>query len=84
MLSDHEDHHYTQVAYCNELFELYSDEGVRISADDKNKINVSSLAVSGYLQIRRFFPAAASPNYMYFDHDFPYAGSKISLVAILF
>ena len=76
--ADHEDHHYTmaQIGYCNELFQLHADEGLRISADDKNEINVGSLAVSRYFQLRRFFPTADSPNHL--DRDFPYAGSKIS------
>ena len=56
--SDHEYDHYTmaQITYCNKLFELYSNEGVRLSAGDKIKINVDSLAESHYFQIRQFFP----------------------------
>ena len=75
---DHEDHHYTmaQVAYLNELFQLYEEECICISADDKNKINVGSLAVSRYFQLRLFFPTTDSPDFL--DHDFPYPGAKIS------
>lgn len=75
--TEHVDLHFTmaQVNYANELFELFPDECVRISVDDKNKINVGTLAVSRFFQINRFFPAKDQPNYP--DHDFPYANSKI-------
>lgn len=64
-----------QVAYANELFELFGDECVRMSVDDKNKINVGTLAVSRFFQIQKFFPVNDAPNYN--DHDFPYPDSKI-------
>ena len=75
--TEHVDLHFTiaQVNYANELFELFPDECVQISVDDKNKINVGTLAVSRFFQINRFFPANDRPNYH--DHDFPYANSKI-------
>ena len=75
--SDNADLHYTmaQVGYANELFELYSDECVRISADDKNKVNIGTLAVSRFYQINKFFPMNDSPNYG--DHDFPHPDCKI-------
>ena len=43
--AEHVDLHFTiaQVNYANELFELFSDECVRNSADDKNKINVGTV-----------------------------------------
>ena len=47
-----------------------------ISADDKAKINVGTLAVSRYHQIRKFFLSHDAPNYD--DHDFPDRGSKIT------
>ena len=74
---DAADLHYTmaQVGYANELFELFHDEAVRISADDKNKINVGTLAVSRYFQIRKYFPSDDTPNYT--DHDFPLPDAKI-------
>ena len=40
-----------------------------------NKINVGTLAVSRYHQIRRLFLVDDSPNYD--DHDFPTPGYKI-------
>ena len=40
-----------------------------------NKINIGSLAVSRYHQLRRFFPTDDQPQYS--DHDFPLRKSKI-------
>ena len=69
--SDNEDHHYTisQVAYWNELFQLYEEEYICISADGTNKINVGSLAVCRYFQLLHIFPTTHSPDFL--DHDFP-------------
>lgn len=75
--AEHQDLHFTmaQVGYANELFELFHDEAARISVDDKNKVNVGTLAVSRFFHISKFFPVDDSPNYG--DHDFPYPDSKI-------
>ena len=39
----------------SEAGEYFHDEVIRISADDKNKVNVGTLAVSRYHQISHFF-----------------------------
>ena len=71
------DLHFTmaEVAYANELFELFSDECIQLLVDDKNKINVGALAVLRYFQINRFFPVNDKPDYN--DHDFPHPDCKI-------
>lgn len=75
VLHEHQDHHYCSslVASVNELFEEFGE--LRVSCDDKNKINVGTPAVSHYHQISSFFMVGSSPNLP--DHDFPYANSKI-------
>ena len=75
--AEHKDLHFTmaQVGYVNELFELFHEETARISVDDKNKVNVGTLAVSRFFHISKFFPINDAPNYG--DHDFPYPDSKI-------
>ena len=75
---DHPDLHYTraQVKMAHELFALYPNEGLRISADDKNKIHIGKLAVSRYFKLRKYFPQTDSPNYP--THDFPQANTKIN------
>ena len=50
-------------------------ETVALSADDKNKLNVGTLAVSRYFNQRKFFMTNDQPNYP--DHDFPYSGAKL-------
>lgn len=50
-------------------------ETVALSADDKNKLNVGTLAVSRYFNIGKFFMTNDQPNYP--DHDFPYSGAKL-------
>ena len=76
--SDHKDLHFcrSQASMFCEAAEFYSDEVIRISADDKNKVNVGTLAVSRYHQLSRFFMENDSPNYL--DHDFPIPGYKIT------
>ncbi|XP_033112635.1 uncharacterized protein LOC117113425 [Anneissia japonica] len=64
-----------QSAMLNEACTFSKDDCIRVSCDDKNKINVGTLAVSRYHQIRRFYLEDDQPEYN--DHDFPYAGSKI-------
>ena len=71
----HQDLRYSQcqVTYVNELFPQFHQ--LRLSCDDKNKVNVGTPAVSRYHQIATFFLRGSEPNF--FDHDFPYANSKI-------
>lgn len=64
-----------QVAYANELFELFNDECIWLSVDDKNKINMRTLAVYRYFQINRFFPVNDKPDYN--DHDIPHPDCKV-------
>ena len=72
---EHAHLHYTQaqVQYVNEIFQFFG--CTRISADDKNKVNVGTPAVSRYHQISAFFMVDDAPNQL--DHDFPYANSKL-------
>ncbi len=62
------------MALVNEMFDLAENETLRISADDKNKVPLGTLAVSRYFNIRKYFPEEDSPNYK--DHDW-IAASKI-------
>lgn len=73
----HPDFHYTsaQVNIVGELAEMFSDETIAISADDKNKINVGTLAVSRHFSINNIFATNDQPNYP--DHDFPYTNAKL-------
>ena len=73
----HADFHYSsaQVNFVGELAELFSDETIAISADDKNKVNVGTLAVSRHFSINNIFATNDQPNYP--DHDFPYTNAKI-------
>jgi len=59
-----------------EACEFFGDEFLRMSCDDKNKINVGTLTVSRYHQITRFFLADDAPDYM--DQDFWLPGYKIT------
>ena len=58
-----------------ELAEMFSNETIAISADDKNKVNVGILAVSRHFLINNIFATDDQPNYP--DHDFPYANAKL-------
>ena len=73
----HPDFHYTsaQVNIVGELAEMFSNETIAISADDKNKVNVGTLAVSRHFSINNIFATDDQPNYP--DHDFPYANAKL-------
>lgn len=75
--SNNPDFHFcaSQVATANEIFQFHEKETIRISADDKNKINVGTPAVSRYFQIRSFYKSDDDP--ILPDHDFPYAESKL-------
>ncbi|CAF1452387.1 unnamed protein product [Didymodactylos carnosus] len=64
-----------QVKYGRELASLFSDEIIDISYDNKAKILVGTLAVSGHHQIRKFHMTHHALNYQ--DHDFP-TGAKIT------
>ena len=59
--------------YVNELFQQFHQ--LRLSCDDKNKVNVGTPAVSRYHQIATFFLCGSEPNFI--DHDFAYGNSKI-------
>ena len=61
--------------FVGELAELFSDETIAISADDKNNVNVGTLAVSRHFSINNIFATNDQPNYP--DHDFPYTNAKI-------
>ena len=58
-----------------ELAEMFSNETIAVSADDKNKVNVGMLAVSRHFSINNTFATDDQPNYP--DHDFPYANAKL-------
>ena len=49
----HPDFHYTsaQVNIVGELAEMFSNEAIAVSVDDKNKVNVGTLAVSRHCSI---------------------------------
>jgi len=53
----------------------FKDECLILSCDDMNKLKVSTLAVSRYHQVTKFFPNDDQPNYP--DHDFPIPGYKL-------
>ena len=73
----HPDFHYTsaQVNFVGELAEMFSDETIALSTDDKNKVHVGTLAVSRHFSINNIFATNDQPNYP--DHDFPYANAKL-------
>ena len=73
----HKDLHFTrtQVNYVNELMYYYGGETLQYSVDNKNKVNVGTLAVSRYHHIGSFFPILDKPDYP--DHDFPLENFKI-------
>ena len=61
--------------FFRELSEMLLNETVALSADDKNKLNVGTLAVSRDFTQGKFFMTNDQPNYA--DHDFPYSGAKL-------
>lgn len=61
--------------FVGQLAEVFSDETIAISADDKNKVNVGTLAVSRHFPIKNIFATNDQPNYP--DHDFAYTNAKI-------
>ena len=58
-----------------QLSEKHKDKVLRMSCDNKNKLNVGVVATSRKQKIRRFFPTNDAPNYP--DHDFPYPNAKL-------
>ena len=75
---EHKDFQFTcsQVNYLSELAFLFKDECTLISADDKNKVNVGTLAVSRHIKTHGYFPESKTPNNP--DHDFPFPNSKLT------
>jgi len=73
----HEDFHYTcsQVNILNEMAELYNHGTVRMSVDNKNKIDVGIPAVNRRNKIRTIHLSNSAPNYE--DHDFPNHDCKL-------
>ena len=73
------DFHYTlpQVSFIGELTQLFSDEMpvIAISADDKNTVNVGTLAVSRHFSVNNIL--AKNDQHSYPDHDFPYSNAKL-------
>lgn len=61
--------------FIGELSEMLLDEMGTLSADDKIKLNVATLAVGRYFNIGKFFMTNDPPKYP--DHDFPYSGAKL-------
>ena len=68
----HSDFHYTcsQINIVNEMAILCSTGAVRLSVDNKNKINVGTLADDRRCKINIFRLVHDSLNYN--DHDFPF------------
>ena len=73
----HPDDNYTsaQENFVGELAEMFSDETTALSADDKNKVHVGTLAVSRHFSINNIFVKNDQPSHP--DHDFPYANAKL-------
>ena len=61
--------------FVGQLTEVFLDETIAISADDRNKVNVGTLAVSRHFSIKNIFATNDQPNYP--DHDFAYTNAKI-------
>lgn len=78
LVKEHSDIHYCRAAVklFAEMFEEFSNETILLSADDMNKLNVGTLAVSRYHQIEKFFMKDDSPDYL--DHDFPEGNAKLN------
>ena len=68
--SHHKDSHYchAQVGYMLEFAQQFADSTSTFSCDNKNKVNVGTLAVSRYHQILKIFPVSNLA--VYRDHDF--------------
>ena len=61
--------------FVGQLTEVFSDETKAISADDKSKVNVGTLAVSRHFSVKNIFATNDQPNNP--DHDFAYTNAKI-------
>ena len=74
----HPHFHYTcaQINIVNEMATLCQKGTLRMSVDNKNKVDVGTTAVSRRCQIRTFCLQQDAPTY--FDHDFPYRNSKLT------
>ena len=55
--------------------DMFSDETIALSADDKNKVHVGTLAVSRHFSINNLLATNYQPNYP--DHDFLYVNAKL-------
>ena len=58
-----------------QLSEKHKDQVLKMSSDNKNKLNVGVVSTSRQHKIRRLFPTNDAPNYP--DHDFPYPNAKL-------
>lgn len=76
--NEHIDTHYcrAQVKYALEFANMFPDEVVAASFDNKDKFNVGTLAITRHQKLRRFFKTDDAPNYP--DHDFPFRKSKLT------
>ena len=61
--------------FVGQLAEVFLDETIAISADDKNKVNVGTFAFSRHFSIKIIFATNDHPNYP--DHDFACTNAKI-------
>ena len=61
--------------FVGQLAEVFLDETIAISADDKNKVNVGTFAFSRHFSIKIIFATNDQPNYP--DHDFACTNAKI-------
>ena len=74
----HPHFHYTasQINTVQQMATLYSRGTLQLSVDNKNKIDVGTLAVNRRCKINRFCLVPDAP--VYNDHDFPYRNSKLT------
>lgn len=73
---------FSRIAMRDQLIAMFHRQAVAYSCDDMNKLLVGVNAVSRYQQIRHFFMSDDCPNYS--DHDFPYPGWYLALLASFF
>ena len=74
----HVDFHFTsaQINYLNQMATLFSNNTIKLSVNNKNKVEVSNPAVNRRIQLRTFHLIPDAP--IYNDHDFPYRNSKLT------
>ena len=72
------DYYYTssQVSIVNQIAELYHENTLRLSVDNKNKIEIGNAAVNRRCQVQKFHLVGHGPDN--WDHDFPYRNTKIT------